>query len=111
MEIFELVVTAPSDEMRHAWVDVLCGSLTELVGGVSIYEGQGGYKSEVGVLVFEPHTKILAYCQDMKAREVFNFMSTHIRLYKENCQQKAVLVVLNGELYVFTEVPSSLPLD
>ena len=111
MELFELVVTAPSAEVRHAWVDVLCNALVELVGGVSTYEGQGGWKSETGVLFFEPHVRLQVYCKDMSARELFNFMSTHIRLCKDNCEQEAVLVVLDGEAFVFTEVPAFLPLE
>lgn len=108
MESFEMVVTAPTDKLREAWVQVLADVLTELVGGCSVYLGSGMWKNEEGHLVNEPHYKLQAWCGDIEAHEVFSLMSNTISNYKENCAQEMVLVVLDGKPAFLREIPSAI---
>lgn len=104
MEVFEVLVCADEDYVRAEWARIIGHSLAELVGGFSVYPGQGGWVSG-GKLMHEPHFRLTAYCADMSAREVFNHLSETLRSYKENCRQDTILVVLDGEPYFFNEVP------
>ncbi|MHA2063229.1 MAG: hypothetical protein ACXABY_02490 [Candidatus Thorarchaeota archaeon] len=106
MEVFELLVVAPSEKQRQEWVDVIGHVLSQLVGGFSVYEGHGGWKGDgIAEVLYEPHTRIQAYCQDMSASEVLASISYTLGQYKDNCQQEVVLVVLNGEPLFLKEIP------
>lgn len=101
-----MVVTAPTDKLREAWVQILADVLTELVGGCSVYLGSGMWKNGDGHLVNEPHYKLQAWCGDIEAHEVYSLMAQTISKYKDNCAQEMVLVVLDGEPVFLTNVPS-----
>lgn len=108
MEVFELLVVAPTERQRLDWVNILGHALSMIVGGFSAYEGLGGWKTGLDGVKCEPHYRIIAYCRDMSAREVFSLMSRQISLYKDNCQQEVVLVVLNGEPIFMENIPETM---
>lgn len=110
MKLFEILVVADEQELAFTWVRILGDALTDLIGGFSVYQGYGGWKNGAGEVVFEPHFRVQAYCETMSAREVFNHLADTIRLYKENCQQETVLVLLDGKPVFLTEVPDAIAL-
>ncbi|MCK5308739.1 MAG: hypothetical protein KAJ73_09020 [Zetaproteobacteria bacterium] len=110
-ETFEILVVAPTEKQRRDWVNILGYTVSKITGGFSVYEGAGGWAGKNGVTLFEPHTRLIAYCpEDVCARELFNLMSHTISQYKYNCQQEVVLVVLNGEILMLENIPENLDL-
>lgn len=110
-EAFEILVVAPTEKQRRDWVNILGYTVSKITGGFSVYEGAGGWAGADGVTLYEPHTRLIAHCPaDVSARELFNLLSHTISLYKHNCQQEVVLVVLNGEALLLENIPENLDL-
>ena len=109
-ETFEILVVAPTEKQRVDWVGIIGHTLCKVTGGFSAYEGAGSWLNG-HELVSEPHTRVVTYCPaDVSARELFNLMSHTISLYKYNCQQEVVFVVLNGDVLLLENIPENLDL-
>ncbi len=102
METFEVVVVALSYHRRREWAQRIGRKITDLVGGASLYDGTGLWKNGEGIVEFEPHIRVKAYCDGMTASEVFSALSLLLKEYKEDTKQERVLVVLNGESMFLT---------
>ena len=102
-ELFEVVVVHPSYHRRKQWAEKLGEKLTDLIGGASLYDGTGLWKNGEGIYFFEPHIRVQAYCDGMKASEVLSALSLLLKEYKKDMKQECVLVVLNGEPVFLTE--------
>ena len=96
-ETFEVIVIADSRHRVKQWAERIGEKITDLVGGASLYEGTGLWKNGEGILFFEPHIRVQAYCNGMNASEVFSALSLLLREYQRDVEQESVLVVLNGE--------------
>ena len=98
MSLFEVVVTAHRPVDRLFWSKKIAEKLVDLVGGVSVYEGKGGWRSpETGTIIFEEHTLLRAYVSD--AQEMFALLEPTLRQYREVAEQEVVFVILDGEPY------------
>jgi hypothetical protein len=96
MSLFEVVVTAHTSADRLFWANQIAEKLVDLVGGVSVYEGKGGWRSpETDAITYEEHTLLRAYVSD--PWEMFAQLEPTLRQYREVAEQEVVFVVLDGE--------------
>ena len=102
-ETFEVIMVQPSYHRRKEWAERIGEKITDLVGGASLYDGTGLWKNGEGILFFEPHIRVKAYCNGMNASEVFSALSLLLKEYKDETEQDAVLVILNGETVFLTD--------
>jgi len=102
-ETFEVIVVADTKHRRKQWAERIGEKITDLVGGASLYEGTGLWKNGEGILFFEPHIRVEAYCNGMTASEVFSGLSLLLKEYRVGAEQDAVLIILNGETMFLTE--------
>ncbi len=102
MSLFEVVVTAHRPSDRLFWANQIAEKLVELVGGVSVYEGKGGWRSpETGIITYEDHTLLRAHVAD--PQEIFAQLEPTLRLYRELAEQEVVYVVVDGVPYSLNE--------
>ncbi len=101
-ETFEVIVVAPSDHRRKQWAEKIGEKLTDMVGGASLYKGTGLWKNGEGIVFFEPHIRVQAYCNGLNASEVFSGLSLLLKEYREDAKQESILVILNGEQVFLT---------
>ncbi len=102
MARFEVVVTAHRISDRAFWANQIAEKLVELVGGVSVYEGKGGWASpETGLIIYEEHTLLVAHVAD--PQEIFASLEPTLKLYRESAEQEVVFVVLDGIPYSLNE--------
>ncbi len=102
MSLFEVVVTALQESDRQFWARQISRKLVELVGGVSVYEGKGIWRSpETGIITHEDHTLLRAHVAD--PRDVFAQLEPTLRQYREEAEQEVVFVILDGEPYSLNE--------
>jgi hypothetical protein len=102
-ETFEVIVAHPSYHRRRQWAEKIGEKLTDLVGGASLYDGTGLWKNGEGIVFFEPHIRVRAYCNGIKASEVFSTLSLLLKECKEDLKQECVLVILDGRTRFLTE--------
>ncbi len=102
MSLFEVVVTAHRPSDRLFWANQIAERLVELVGGVSMYEGKGGWRSpETGTITYEEHTLLRVYVSD--PHEMFDGLWLMLRKYRDVAEQEVVFVLLDNEPYFLTE--------
>lgn len=102
MSLFEVVVTAHTPSDRLFWANQIAEKLVDLVGGVSVYEGKGGWRSpETGTITYEEHTLLRAYVSD--PHEMFAQLEPTLRQYRESAEQEVVFVILDDEPYSLNE--------
>jgi hypothetical protein len=102
MSLFEVVVTAHTPSDRAFWANQIAEKLVEFVGGVSVYEGKGGWRSpEKNTIIYEEHTLLRVYTSD--ALEVLDKLEPTLRQYREVAEQEVVFVILDGEAYSLDE--------
>lgn len=95
MSLFEVVVTAHTPSDRLFWANQIAEKLVELVGGVSVYEGKGGWRSpETDAITYEEHTLLRAYVSD--PMELFALLEPTLRQYRVSAEQEVVYVVVDG---------------
>ncbi len=102
MALFEVVVTAHTPSDRLFWANQIAERLVELVGGVSVYEGKGGWHSpKTGKVTYEEHTLLRAHVAD--PQEIFARMEQTLRQYRESAEQEVVYIVVDGVPYSLNE--------
>ncbi len=102
MSLFEVVVTAHSPSDRLFWANQIAEKLVDLVGGVSVYEGKGGWRSpETDIITYEEHTLLRAHVADPDA--IFAQLEPTLRKYRESAEQEVVYVVVDGVPYSLNE--------
>ncbi len=102
MARFEVVVTAHRPSDRLFWANQIAEEMVEFVGGVSVYEGKGGWRSpETGAIHYEPHTLLVAHVADPQA--MFAKLEPTLRQYRESAEQEVVYVVVDDLPYSLNE--------
>ncbi len=102
MSLFEVVVTAHTPSDRLFWANQIAEKLVDLVGGVSVYEGKGGWRSpKTGVVIYEEHTLLRVYVSNPS--EMFFSLEPTLKQYREEAEQEVVFVILDGEPYSLNE--------
>jgi hypothetical protein len=102
MSLFEVVVTAHTPSDRLFWANQIAEKLVDLVGGVSVYEGKGGWRSpKTGAVIYEEHTLLRAHVAD--AQEIFAQLEPTLKQYREVAEQEVVYVVVDGVPYSLNE--------
>lgn len=98
MARFEVVVTAHNSSDRLFWTNQIAEKVVEFVGGVSVYEGKGGWRSpETGAVIYEQHTLLVAHVASTQA--LFAHLKPTLKQYRESAEQEVVFVVVDGEPY------------
>lgn len=98
MSLFEVVVTAHRPSDRLFWANQIAEKLVELVGGVSVYEGKGGWRSpETGAITYEEHTLLRVYTS--LPTELFDQLKPTLRQYRESAEQEVVHIAVDNEPY------------
>ncbi len=99
---FEVVVTAHSLGDRQFWANQIAEKMVEFVGGVSVYEGKGGWRSpKTGVLTYEDHTLLRSFIK--KTSDMFDFMKPTLKQYRESAEQEVVFVIMDDVPYSLNE--------
>lgn len=102
MARFEVVVTAHTPSDRLFWANQIAEKLVDFVGGVSVYEGKGGWRSpKTGVITYEEHTLLVAHVAD--TQETFATLEPTLKQYRESAEQEVVYVVIDGVPYSLNE--------
>jgi hypothetical protein len=98
MSLFEVVVTAHTPSDRLFWANQIAEKLVDIVGGVSVYEGKGGWRSpETDIITYEEHTLLRVHVADPS--DVFSQLEPTLRQYRESAEQEVVFIILDGEAY------------
>jgi len=101
MPKLEVVVTGHDMWDRLHWKDRLVEVLLESVGGVSIYEGTGDWRSpETGVVISEPHFLLRVFTDD--AQVLFYKIRHVLEGYRIQAKQEAVMVIIDGTVEFLT---------
>ena len=99
---FEVVVTAHRLSDRKFWANQIAEKMVEFVGGVSVYEGKGGWRSsKTGTIIYEEHTLLVAHVHD--SQEFFALLEPTLKQYRESAEQEVVYVVIDGVPYSLNE--------
>ena len=102
MARFEVVVTAHRLSDRKFWANQIAEKMVELVGGVSVYEGKGGWRSpETDTITYEEHTLLVAHVHD--SQEFFALLEPTLKQYRKSAEQEVVYVVIDGVPYSLNE--------
>lgn len=98
MARFEVVVTAHTSSDRLFWANQIAEKLVDYVGGVSVYEGKGGWRSpETGIITYEEHTLLVAHVAN--TQETFATLEPLLGRYREMAEQEVVYIVVDGLPY------------
>ncbi len=102
MSLFEVVVTAHTPSDRLFWANQIAEKLVDFVGGVSVYEGKGGWRSpKTGAVIYEEHTLLRVHVA--KTQDVFTYLEPTLRQYREEAEQEVVYIVVDGVPYALNE--------
>ncbi len=102
MARFEVVVTAHRLSDRKFWANQIAEKMVEFVGGVSVYEGKGGWRSpKTGTITYEEHTLLVAHVHD--SQEFFALLEPTLKQYRKSAEQEVVYVVIDGVPYSLNE--------
>jgi hypothetical protein len=102
MSLFEVVVTAHTSADRLFWANQIAEKLVEFVGGVSVYEGKGGWRSpETDIITYEEHTLLRSLTSEPV--KMFDHLKLTLQQYREQAEQEIVLVIVDDEPYFLGE--------
>ncbi len=102
MSKFEVVVTAHNRADRTFWAVQIAEKMVDFVGGVSVYEGKGGWRSpDTGTITYEEHTLLRSFVDE--PTEMFDHLKPTLKKYRESAEQEVVFIVVDDSPYSLNE--------